>query len=441
MNRVGATLLLFFAFQEIVLAKLFLVETADKKSDYGIESDSEEKQKTNDSSEDLEKLNSETEKQIKKSTRWPPAPAPSSWPTPAPAPTSWPSPAPAPVWTPKPTPGHAHFGPPKPLKRIKEPSSWPSPAPATLWTPNPKLNKAPAPAPEAGAEAKPTPGHAHFGPKPGIGHAPATAPEAGAEAKPTSACAPASATPGSVNRKGAPQNRMAKSASVAVAEGQDGDGLIQGGMADDLLQLISNQVQLKKPEIVVCSEDVVGQPPSGSSPDGSTSTKTGDTAATSEGAGAGGCEGAAEEALKLTNEYRAKHGVGPLTLDPQISAEAQKWANEMESKGMSLFDSANPHSELSTNKYANSENIGVSSNVAQTVKMFYDEINAYDFNNPGQGFGGVTGHFENMVWKNQKTMGVGCAKAKEDNLHNYVMQYKREGNGQGEKKENVLPPK
>ena len=29
-----------------------------------------------------------------------------------------------------------------------------------------------------------------------------------------------------------------------------------------------------------------------------------DTAATSEGAGAGGCEGAAEEALKLTNEYR-----------------------------------------------------------------------------------------------------------------------------------------
>ena len=86
----------------------------------------------------------------------------------------------------------------------------------------------------------------------------------------------------------------------------------------------------------------------------------------------------------------------------------------MESKGMSLFDSgnlsfcisnffslslfffertpsANPHSELSTNKYANSENIGVSSNVAQTVKMFYDEINAYDFNNPGQGFGGVTG--------------------------------------------------
>ena len=35
MNRVGATLLLFFAFQEIVLAKLFLVETADKKSDYG----------------------------------------------------------------------------------------------------------------------------------------------------------------------------------------------------------------------------------------------------------------------------------------------------------------------------------------------------------------------------------------------------------------------
>ena len=160
----------------------------------------------------MEKLNSETEKRSKKSTRWPPAPAPSSWPTPAPAPTSWPSPAPAPVWTPKPTPGHAHFGPPKPLKRIKEPSSWPTPAPATtLWTPKPKLNRAPsegsnssitvpAPAPEAGAEAKPTPGHAHFGPKPGIGHAPATAPEAGAEAKPTSACAPASATPGSVNR-------------------------------------------------------------------------------------------------------------------------------------------------------------------------------------------------------------------------------------------------
>merc|ERR1711974_15593 len=136
---------------------------------------------------------------------------------------------------------------------------------------------------------------------------------------------------------------------MPIGEGQDGDALIQGGLADDLLQLAGTQIQLKKPEAVNVKEDASSSHGShgshgGSSPNASNGTGNGTSG------GAGGCEGAAEEALKLTNEYRAKHGVGPLELDPKITKLSQSWADELEAKGFIMFGGGSPHAPMDRGK-------------------------------------------------------------------------------------------
>jgi len=225
---------------------------------------------------------------------------------------------------------------------------------------------------------------------------------------------------------------------MSIGEGQDRDALIQGGMVDDIIQLISDQMQLKKPEIVVTSENVTVN---GSSPIQLPSNGT----SSGSSSGAGTCEGAAQEALRVTNEYRAKHGVGPLELDPKISAKSQSWADDLERKKASLFDGKNLHSTRDNEGLYNSENLGETPTATASVNMFYNEIKDYDFNNQGQNSlaqgGKVVGHFVNMIWKNQKKMGVGCAKSGKPPNQLFVMNYLREDGGMGAEKENVLQPK
>jgi len=173
------------------------------------------------------------------------------------------------------------------------------------------------------------------------------------------------------------------------------------------------------------------------------------SAGVAEAEGGKGCDGAAEEALRLTNQYRAKHGVGPLELDPKISAKSQSWADDLHRRGVSLFDGPDAHSDLSRGAgLYNSENLGETPTVASSVEMFYNEIKDYDFNNPPEGSTGRNGkpigHFVNMIWKDQRKMGVGCAPVKSEKSpgnYIYVINYLKENGGRGSKRENVLPPK
>ena len=124
------------------------------------------------------------------------------------------------------------------------------------------------------------------------------------------------------------------------------------------------------------------------------------------------------------------------------------------------------HSTLDKLDLYNTENVGESPTVASSVKMYYDEIEHYDFSNPGQNsfsqgkeivgklflfiYKGqlsfctkcfllrnvqhfltfpdhnhindlpYKGHFVSMIWKNQKKMGVGCGKGKNGNVRSLL---------------------
>jgi len=134
--------------------------------------------------------------------------------------------------------------------------------------------------------------------------------------------------------------------------------------------------------------------------------------------------------LDKTNQYRAEHNAPALTWDDSLANEGQTWANKCDFK----------HSTM-----GNGENLyaGTGSfNGASAVTSWYDEINSYNFNNPG--FSGSTGHFTQLVWKSTTKVGCGlklCSyldSAGFNNAEFLVCEYSPPGNYQGQFAANVL---
>ena len=70
------------------------------------------------------------------------------------------------------------------------------------------------------------------------------------------------------------------------------------------------------------------------------------------------------------------------------------------------------------------------------VKLWYDEISAYNFNNPG--FASNTGHFTQLVWAGTTEVGIG--RATKGQTTYVVANYVPPGNVIGKFPENVKPP-
>ncbi|XP_053328941.1 Golgi-associated plant pathogenesis-related protein 1 isoform X2 [Spea bombifrons] len=141
-----------------------------------------------------------------------------------------------------------------------------------------------------------------------------------------------------------------------------------------------------------------------------------------------------EDFLSAHNSYRKKHGAPPLRLNPGLCQSAQKWADHLLSI-RSLQHSNSNHGENLFYKYSSraKELPG-----HEPVDSWYSEIKNYNFSKPG--FGGNTGHFTQVVWKDSKEVGVGVA-TDGNGLFFVVGQYDPAGNitNPGYFEKNVLP--
>ena len=132
--------------------------------------------------------------------------------------------------------------------------------------------------------------------------------------------------------------------------------------------------------------------------------------------------------LQAHNNYRALHGVPPVTWSATVATSAQNWANTCPSGH-------------SSSGYG--ENMAYAS-YAQTpqgvVDRWYSEEPLYDYSNPGYYQNPGTGHFTQVVWKNTTQIGCGCKNGCTGWYSVCVCQYNPPGNVIGQFAANVLLP-
>ena len=141
-----------------------------------------------------------------------------------------------------------------------------------------------------------------------------------------------------------------------------------------------------------------------------------------------------KSALEAHNKYRRKHHVGDLVLSKDLCNIAQRYAETMARTGN--FS----HSNAKYNGKNMGENLFACYGLKISGKMmtddWYNEVNQYNFNNPG--FVSGTGHFTQVVWKDSREVGFGYAQAR-DGYYYGVANYYPAGNYLNEFEDNVFP--
>ncbi|GAA5802091.1 hypothetical protein HPULCUR_007551 [Helicostylum pulchrum] len=131
-------------------------------------------------------------------------------------------------------------------------------------------------------------------------------------------------------------------------------------------------------------------------------------------------------ALTNHNKYRSKHHVAGVRWNQKLANHAKKvskscvWGhNVLKGTGQNIA-------------------YGYPS-MKSVIDAWYNEVSDYNYNS-GSSFGGVTGHFTQVVWKG--TTEIGCAATYCDNLGGfyYVCDYNPPGNYYGEYTANVFKP-
>ena len=147
------------------------------------------------------------------------------------------------------------------------------------------------------------------------------------------------------------------------------------------------------------------------------------------GGGDGGLFADAQALLNAHNGYRAKHCVPNLTWSADLAAAAQAWASGCKMNGSAFVHSGVPGENLHWAYPPGSQA------ASAAVDSWYNEIGAYNFNNPG--FGSTTGHFTQVIWR--ASTQLGCAKATCGNYDYWVCRYAPAGNVTGQFPANVPP--
>ncbi|CAL8116343.1 unnamed protein product [Orchesella dallaii] len=147
-----------------------------------------------------------------------------------------------------------------------------------------------------------------------------------------------------------------------------------------------------------------------------------------------GLSGIRRAAVDEHNKYRRRHRAPDVRGDNEaIHRTAQQYAEYL---------AANNKLEHSNSKYG--ENLAGTGGgnqeeaVRNAVRMWYNEVSKYDYNNPG--FSTETGHFTQVVWKSTTHVGIGVAWNPKRNWWVVVANYSPSGNFGGQYRQNVFPP-
>lgn len=148
--------------------------------------------------------------------------------------------------------------------------------------------------------------------------------------------------------------------------------------------------------------------------------------------------------LNLHNYYRNKHGVPLMTLDNDLTQQAQEYAEELAANNVGLVHCSNVQG--CDNHHAG-ENLaaawGSTTVESNATKAWYNEIWDYNFctggTRPGHE-GKPIGHFTQVVWKKSTKLGIGYARTSDKEKVYVVGRYFEHGNVRGTYLTNVLKP-
>ncbi|XP_068729496.1 titin-like isoform X1 [Montipora capricornis] len=136
------------------------------------------------------------------------------------------------------------------------------------------------------------------------------------------------------------------------------------------------------------------------------------------------------ECVVSHNYYRTFHDAPPLRWSPLLAAEAQNYAERL----------AKTDSLTHSGQKDRGENLAFTWDIPlsarEAIDMWYDEVQDYDFENPG--FTYDTGHFTQLIWVGTEEFGMGMTVAP-DGKNIVVGRYFPPGNVVGQFKENVRP--
>ncbi|XP_012063968.1 PREDICTED: uncharacterized protein LOC105627292 [Atta cephalotes] len=141
-----------------------------------------------------------------------------------------------------------------------------------------------------------------------------------------------------------------------------------------------------------------------------------------------------QEALLVHNEYRRKHRVPDLRLNPELTAAAKAWANTLLNTNKLIPQSSSPYGENIYSMQCSDPKLIVSAR--EVISKWYSEKKEHKFGIEPKVLN--TCHFTQIVWKNTTEMGI--AMAKRDGSCVVVACYHPRGNIVGQFTENVLKP-
>ncbi|XP_011868301.1 PREDICTED: uncharacterized protein LOC105562243 isoform X2 [Vollenhovia emeryi] len=144
-----------------------------------------------------------------------------------------------------------------------------------------------------------------------------------------------------------------------------------------------------------------------------------------------------QEALLVHNEYRRRHRVPDLRLNPDLTAAAKAWANTLLNTNKLIPQSSSPYGENIYSMQCSDPKLIVSAR--EVISKWYFEKKEHKFGiEPKVLNTCMYRHFTQIVWKSTTEMGI--AMAKRDGTCVVVACYHPRGNIVGQFSENVLKP-